>query len=57
MFSDLVEKFNKNKLFKEIPDMKLKKVSDFVDFGDEADYYEMVMCEREEFLARHGIVT
>lgn len=56
LFPDLVEKFNENKLFKEIPDMKQKYISDFVNLEDEADYYDMIMFEREEFLARHGIV-
>lgn len=56
LFPDLVKKFNENKIFKEVPDMKQKKISDFVNFGDEAEYYEMVMCEREDFLARHGVV-
>lgn len=56
LFPELVEKFNENKLFKEIPDMKQKKISDFVDYEDEEDYYDMIICEREEFLARHGIV-
>lgn len=56
LFPDLVQKFNVNKLFQEIPDMKQKDVSDFVDFEDEADYYQMITWERENFLARHGIV-
>lgn len=56
LFPDLVEKFNENKLFKEIPNMKQKHISDFVDLEDEVDYYDTIMIEREEFLARHGIV-
>lgn len=56
LFPDLVQKFNVNKLFQEIPDMKQKDVYDFVDFEDEADYYQMITWERENFLARHGIV-
>lgn len=56
LFPDLVEKFNRNKLFKEISDMKVKKLSDFVNHEDEENYYGMIMFEREEFLKRHGIV-
>lgn len=36
--------------------MKQKDTSSFVDFEDEADYYDMVVCERKEFLARHGVI-
>lgn len=56
LFPDLVKKFNQNKLFKEIPDMKRRKVSDFADYGDEKGYLEMAKREREDFLARHGII-
>ena len=36
--------------------MKQKDISSFVDFEDEAVYYDMVVCERQEFLARHGML-
>lgn len=42
-------------LYNQIPDMKQHDISSFVDFEDEADYYSMVVNEREEYLSRHGI--
>ncbi len=56
LFPELVVKFNENKLFKEIPDMRQKNIRDFVNLEDEEDYYEMIVREREEFLVRYGIV-
>ena len=55
LFPELVEKFNQNKLYNQIPDMKQHDILSFVDFEDEADYYSMVVNEREEYLSRHGI--
>ena len=55
LFPELVEKFNQNKLYNQIPDMKQHDISSFVDFEDETDYYSMVVHEREEYLYRHGI--
>lgn len=55
LFPDAVKKFNDNKLFNEIPDMVPKKISDFVDYEDEDDYFQMITYEREEFLTKHGI--
>ena len=54
LFPELVEKFNQNKLYKELPDMEKHDISYFVDYADEANYYSAVVYEREEFLARHG---
>ena len=55
MFPDAVKKFNENKLFSEIADMSSKDVSEFVDYEDEADYMQMIISEREDFLFKHGI--
>ena len=55
LFPELVEKFNQNKLYNQIPDMKQHDISRFVEFEDEADYYSMVVNERENYLFRHGI--
>lgn len=55
LFPELVEKFNQNKLYNQIPDMKQHDISRFVNFEDEADYYSMVVNEREDYLSRHGI--
>ena len=54
LFPELVDKFNQNKLYKELPDMEKHDISYFVDYADEANYYSAVVYEREEFLARHG---
>lgn len=56
MFPELVEKFNQNKLYKELPDMEKHDISYFVDYADKANYYSAVVYERERFLARHGKV-
>lgn len=56
LFPELVEKFNQNKLYNQIPDMKQRDISSFIDFAQEADYYSMVVSEREDFLSRHGIL-
>lgn len=55
LFPEAVDKFNANKLFKEIPDMQQKNVSEFVNFEDEDDYMQMATWERENFLLKHGI--
>lgn len=55
LFSDAVDNFNQNKLFSEIPDMKKKKVADFVKFEDKDDYMQMVYEEREHFFHKHGL--
>lgn len=52
LFPDLVREFNDNKLFKEIPDMVQRDISFFVEPFDEADYYDMILCEREDFLEK-----
>ena len=57
LFPDAVDKFNQNKLFKEIPNMAPKRVSDFVNFEDEDDYMQMVFEERESFLQKHGLAS
>ena len=56
MFSDAVKAFNANKLFKEIPDMVQKDISSFAKWEDQSDYMEMVMYERESFLAKYGLI-
>lgn len=55
LFPDAVQKFNANKLFKDIPDMKLHTVLDFVEFSDKDDYMIMVQEERESYLLKMGI--
>ena len=55
LFPELVEKFNQNKLYNQISDMKQHDISRFVEFEDEADYYSMVVNERKNYLSRHGI--
>lgn len=56
LFSDAVKAFNANKLFKEIPDMVQKDISSFPKWEDQSDYMEMVMYERESYLAKHGLI-
>ena len=56
LFSDAVKAFNANKLFKEIPDMVQKDISSLAKWEDQSDYMEMVMYERESYLAKHGLI-
>ena len=56
LFPELVQKFNQNKLYNQIPNMKEHDILSFVAMEDAEDYYSMVVNEREEYLSRHGIV-
>lgn len=55
LFHDAVQSFNRNKLYKELPDMKVNDVLHFVDFNDQADYLMAVKQEREDYLLKVGI--
>ena len=55
LFDEIVEEYNKNKMFKELPDMKVKNPTDFVKQYEADDYMSDLYCERREFLVKHGI--
>lgn len=55
LFKDAVRSFNENKLYKELPDMKVNDVLHFVDFGDEDYYLMMINQEREDYLLKMGM--
>lgn len=57
LFADVVKAFNSNKIFTELPDMVEKQPIDFVQYEDIADYENMVYCERESYLASHGLIS
>lgn len=55
LFPDIVEAYNNNKIFKELPDMEEKDPIDFVDLEDVNDFSDMIYWEHEEYLISHGI--
>ena len=56
LFPELVKAFNENKLYKDIPDMKEKESTDFVDYKDKDVFEGMIYSEHEEFLKTHGMI-
>jgi retron-type reverse transcriptase len=54
LYPELVSKFNENKLYKEISDMKQNYIYRFCKNGEEDDYYEMLEREREKFEGKHN---
>ncbi len=54
LFRDAVQSFNDNKLYKELPDMKVNDVLHFVNYADEEDYLTMVYQERGDYLLKMG---
>jgi retron-type reverse transcriptase len=55
LFSDVVEAYNSNKIYKELPDMKNGIITDFVDFNDADDFSDMIYHEHEDYLISHGL--
>lgn len=55
LFDEIVEEYNKNKLFKELPNMKVKNPSDFVKQSEVDNFMSDLYYERREFLIKHGI--
>lgn len=56
LFPDIVEAYNANKIYKELPDMMMKQAADFVkDDEERADFEDMIFFEHEEFLISHGL--
>ena len=53
LFPELVEAFNANKIYKEIPNMEVMKSSDFVEYKDEEIFEGMMCYEHEEFIKTH----
>ena len=56
MFPEIVEAYNLNKIFAELPDMKLRKAGDFVKFNDIDVFEGFVYCEHQNYLSKHGLI-
>lgn len=56
LFEELVEAFNKNKLYQELPDMISRDADDFVSVYEEDEFISAVYYEHREFLIRHGLI-
>ena len=56
LFEELVEAFNENKLYQELPDMILRSANDFVSAYEEGQFMSAVYYEHREFLLRHGLI-
>lgn len=54
IYSNLVEKYNHNKLFKDLPDMRLHFAKDFNHISDEDDFYQYENELHEEYLINHN---
>lgn len=59
LFADIVEEYNKHKLFSDLPDMIKKSVCDIfdVDPSKEKEVQSLVFAEYEHFLSSRGIVV
>ena len=57
LFPDVVEAYNSNKIYKELPDMKEKRATDFVDLEDADDFFDMVYYEHKEYLISQGLLN
>lgn len=55
LFPEAVDAFNANKLFEEIPDMRVRRIEEFVDEEDEAAYLLMLEEERVDYMLRMGV--
>ncbi len=56
LFEELVEAFNKNKLYQELPDMISRDADDFVNVYEEDEFMSAVYSEHRDFLIRHGVI-
>lgn len=57
LFPDIVDEYNKNKLYSDLPDMKLNNINDIFDVKpqDEDDLMSAIYIEYMNFLNSHGI--
>ena len=58
LFPDIVEEYNKNKLYLDLPDMKNNDILDIYDvpLGEEDNALSAIYAEYEHFLSSHGII-
>lgn len=57
LFADIVEEYNKNKLYPDLPDMKLNDISDITDLDEDGQDWLLssIYNEYEHFLSSRGI--
>lgn len=56
LFPDIVKAYNGNKIYKELPDMKEKRATDFVELEEADDFSNMIYYEHEEYLISKGLL-
>lgn len=57
LFPDVVKAYNSNKIYKELPDMKEKQVTDFVELKATDDFSNMIYHEHEDYLISKGLLN
>lgn len=57
LFPDVVKAYNSNKIYKELPDMKEKRATDFVELKEADDFCNMIYHEHEEYLISSGLLN
>jgi len=57
LFPDIVKAYNSNKIYKELPDMKEKRATDFVELKEADDFSNMIYYEHEEYLISNGLLN
>lgn len=58
LFTDIVDEYNKNKIYSDLPDMKLNDISDITDCDEDGQdiLLSSIYKEYEHFLSSRGIV-
>lgn len=56
LFPDVVKAYNSNKIYKELPDMKEMRATDFVELEEAEAFSNMINYERDEYLTSKGLL-
>ena len=56
MFDDVVDLYNENKIFVDLPDMKLKEATEFVDLRDADVFSNMIYSEHRQYLLSKNLI-
>ena len=57
LFREVVETYNANKFFRDLPDFALLRESDFVESRDVEEYEVLNYEERHDYLKNRGLIT
>lgn len=57
LFPDVVKAYNSNKIYNELPNMKEKQATDFVELKAVDDFANMIYHEHEEYLISKGLLN